>query len=29
MDEGRRRMIEATIQKMQDYGCAGKAPALT
>jgi fructose-bisphosphate aldolase, class II len=25
MDEGRRRMIEATVSKMQDYGCAGKA----
>jgi fructose-bisphosphate aldolase class II len=27
MDEGRRRMIDATIEKMQDYGCAGTATA--
>jgi fructose-bisphosphate aldolase class II len=27
MDEGRRRMIDATVEKMQDYGCAGKATA--
>ncbi len=25
MDEGRRRMIAATVEKMQDYGCGGKA----
>ena len=25
MAEGRSRMVEATIQKMQQYGCAGKA----
>ncbi|MXQ09816.1 ketose-bisphosphate aldolase [Alphaproteobacteria bacterium GH1-50] len=25
MAEGRARMVEATIQKMQQYGCAGKA----
>jgi fructose-bisphosphate aldolase class II len=27
MDEGRRRMIDATIEKMQDYGCARTATA--
>jgi fructose-bisphosphate aldolase, class II len=26
MAEGRRRMVDATIQKMRQYGCAGKAP---
>ena len=25
MDEGRRQMVEATIQKMTEYGCVGTA----
>ena len=25
LDEGRRRMIDATVAKMQEYGCAGRA----
>ena len=29
MAEGRTRMVEATIEKMKLYGCAGTAPALT
>lgn len=27
MAEGRRRMIDATVEKMELYGCAGKAPS--
>jgi hypothetical protein len=25
MAEGRKRMVDATIEKMEQYGCAGKA----
>jgi ketose-bisphosphate aldolase len=28
MAEGRRRMVDATVQKIELYGCAGKAPSV-